>query len=60
MITTADVQRVDVNAPTAHIPSAAEAALCGDCDALFYLRRGECPKCASRTWVPLTSLMRAR
>ena len=51
-------QRVDVNAPTWSI-GLAEAALCADlgCNAVFTLRRGECPRCAGRNFVSLETLM---
>ena len=51
-------QRVDVNAPTWSI-GLAEAALCADlgCNAVFTLRRGECPRCAGRNFVALETLM---
>ena len=44
------------NTPTWNI-RLGEAALCSDCDVIFLFRRGECPRCAGRQFIPLEQFM---
>lgn len=36
------------------------ARLCGECEAIFEGPREECPKCASRSYVPVASMIERR